>query len=140
MAVAVSRRRAALTHSLGRRVGGGSPTSAEEFGVQRCGTPLAAVALVQRRITGDACVEALLRAGFHIRSRSSGLAILVRKGSLVMIPDVEVIETDLLASVLRSAGLSWSELEIHLAHVPSRSGFFARPALGAAADSTVKRK
>ena len=81
-----------------------------------------------------------MRAGFHVRSRTSGLAILVRKGSLVMIPDVEVIETELLASVLRSAGLSWAELESHLAHAPSRSGFFARQALGAAADSTVKRK
>lgn len=82
-----------------------------------------------------------MRAGFRIRSRTSGLAILVRGASMVMIPDVEVIETDLLESVLRSAGISWAELERHLAHGPSRSGFFAKQVLPSdAVDSTVKRK
>lgn len=82
-----------------------------------------------------------MRAGFRIRNRTSGLAILVRGASMVMIPDVEVIETDLLESVLRSAGISWAELELHLAHVPLRSGFFAKSVMGAdAADATLKRK
>ena len=96
---------------------------------------------LERKITGDACVEALLRAGFRIRSRTTGIAILVRGTSLVMIPDVEVIELDLLDSVLRSAGVTWAELESHLAHVPSRSGFFTKPVgKDGPAESTVKRR
>ena len=99
---------------------------------------------MERKITGDACVEALLRAGFRIRSRTTGIAILVRGTSLVMIPDVEAIELDLLDSVLRSAGVTWAELESHLshlAHVPSRSGFFTKPVVkDGPAESTVKRR
>jgi hypothetical protein len=85
---------------------------------------------MEPRLTGDACVEALLRAGFRIRSRNAGLAILVRGASMVVIPDVGTIEADMLAAILRSAGLSWAELERHLAHVPSRSGFFAKAPAG----------
>ncbi len=96
---------------------------------------------MERKITGDACVEALLRAGFRIRSRTTGIAILVRGTSLVVVPDVEVIELDLLDSVLRSAGVTWAELESHLAHAPSRSGFFTKPVVkGGPAESTVKRR
>lgn len=71
-------------------------------------------------------MEALLRAGFRIRNRGNGLAILVRNGKLVMIPDVGVIEGDLLRAILRSAGVSRTELEAHLAHGVTRSGFFTK--------------
>jgi hypothetical protein len=98
------------------------------------GTAFARVSSVERRLTGDACVEALLRAGFRIRSRGTGIAILVRGASLVMIPNVTTIEKEMLQAILRSAGITRTELDLHLAHVPTRSGFFAKhqPADGTA--------
>ena len=128
-----------MTQSRGRVRAATFENSTERCEPRR-GTALAAAGFVEKRITGDACVEALLRAGFRIRSRTSGLAILVRGASVVMIPDVEVIETDLLDSVLRSAGITWAELEPHLAHVPSRSGLFAKPVLQDEEDRALKRK
>jgi hypothetical protein len=99
---------------------------------------------VERRLTGDAVVEALLRAGFRIRSRGNGIAILVHGSSMVMIPDVDVVEGDLLASILRSAGVTREALERHLNHIPTRSGFFAKspagpPAAAAAPTSKGRR-
>ncbi|MDB4943656.1 MAG: hypothetical protein JWP97_3190 [Labilithrix sp.] len=78
-------------------------------------------------ITGDACVEALLRAGFRIRSRANGLAILIRSGKVVMVPDLGALEPAMLSAILRSCGLTLDELKGHLAHHPKRSGFFPRP-------------
>lgn len=77
-------------------------------------------------VTGDACVSALIRAGFKVRHRGNGLALLARSGSIVMVPDVGVIEPHMLDAILRSANISRMELESHLANVPSRSGFFMK--------------
>jgi hypothetical protein len=53
----------------------------------------------------------------------------------------------MLAAILRSAGLEWLELEKHLAHVPSRSGFFTKSTVqplavphDEPADSTRRRR
>lgn len=71
-------------------------------------------------------MEALIRAGFRIRNRGNGIAMLARGSSIVMVPDVGVIEDGLLEAILRSAGITMLELEAHLAHVPTRSGFFTK--------------
>lgn len=76
--------------------------------------------------SGEACVEALIRAGFRIRSRGAGIALLARAPNMVMVPDVAVIEDGMLKAILRSAGITMLELQSHLAHVPKRSGFFAK--------------
>ncbi len=81
---------------------------------------------MERRLSGDACVEALIRAGFRIRSRGQSIAILARGSCIVMVPDVEVIDEEMLRAILRSAGVLPGELELHLAHHPTRSGFFAK--------------
>gem|GEM_PF-2692663 len=92
----------------------------------------------QRLLTGDACVSALLRAGFKIKHRGTGLVLLSRGTAVVMVPDVGVLEPFMLRAILRSAGITEAELEAHLAHVPTRSGIFTRPrsddTLTAAAD------
>lgn len=87
----------------------------------------------ERSVTGDACVSALIRAGFKVRHRGNGLALLARAGNIVMVPDVGVLEPYMLRAILRSAGVSQTELDLHLANVPSRSGFF----LKTPADATV---
>lgn len=79
---------------------------------------------MEHRLTGDACVEALIRAGFRIRNGGNGIAILMRGPSMVMIPDVEVVEEPLLQAILRSAGMTKAELDAQLKHKPTRSGFF----------------
>jgi hypothetical protein len=105
------------------------------------GTAFAPLYPVERKLTGDACVEALLRAGFRIRSRGNGIAILVRGASVVMVPDVDHIKADLLSSILRSSGVSREELEGHLAHHPKRSGFFLKaPGDAQAAPSSLRRR
>lgn len=80
----------------------------------------------ERSVTGDACVSALIRAGFKVRHRGSGLVLLARSGNIVMVPDVGVLESYMLRAILRSAGVSQTELDLHLANVPSRSGFFSK--------------
>jgi hypothetical protein len=77
-------------------------------------------------VTGDACVSALIRAGFQVRHRGNGLALLARAGSIVMVPDVGVLEPHMLGAILRSANITKTELDVHLANVPSRSGFFMK--------------
>ena len=73
-------------------------------------------------------MSALIRAGFRVRHRGSGLVLLARSGNIVMVPDVGVLEPHMLGAILRAAGVSQTELALHLANVPSRSGFFVRPA------------
>ncbi len=80
-------------------------------------------------LTGDACVSALIRMGFRVRHRADGLVLLARSGSIVMVPDVGVIEPFMLKAILRSAGITQTELDAHLAHVPLRSGFFTKAAV-----------
>lgn len=80
----------------------------------------------ERSVTGDACVSALIRAGFKVRHRGNGLVLLARSGNIVMVPDVGVLEPYMLRAILRSAGVSQTELDLHLASVPSRSGFFLK--------------
>ena len=113
--------------------------STSRFRREGCvGTPLAHCCCVEedKTITGDACVEALLRAGFRIRSNGNGIAILVRGTNVVMVPDLEGIEPALMHAILRSAGLTREELDAHLQHHPKRSGFFPRVVLGPPAATT----
>jgi hypothetical protein len=77
-------------------------------------------------VSGEACVAALLRAGFRLKHRGSGLALLARNGKIVMVPDVEVIDRDMLKAILRSADIDEEELARHLLNAPTKSGFFSR--------------
>lgn len=81
---------------------------------------------VELNVTGEACVLALLRAGFQLKHRGNGLALLKKDGRIVMVPDVELLEPDMLRAILRSANLDPQELAHHLRHSPTRSGFFAK--------------
>lgn len=76
--------------------------------LRRPGTALATHGRVgdEGNISGDALVEALLRAGFRIRSRTNGIAILVRNGNVVMVPDLDVVEPAMLRAIVRSSGLT----------------------------------
>jgi len=78
------------------------------------------------KVSGEACVLALLRAGFRLKQRASGFVFLTRNGKIVMVPDVEVMEPDMLRAILRSADISEAELVRHLVNGPTRSGFFVK--------------
>jgi hypothetical protein len=86
---------------------------------------------VRRTIDAEACVTALLRAGFHVHHRANGLALLKREAKMVLVPAVEVVTPQMFDAIARSAGLSREELEGHLPRAPRTSGMFARPQLDA---------
>jgi hypothetical protein len=92
---------------------------------------------VRRTISGEACAAGLLRAGFRIHRRSSGVSVLKREARLVMIPDVEALSPDMVDAIVRSAGMTLGELDRHLDPAPTRSGWFTRAKVdGATADAT----
>ena len=86
---------------------------------------------MRRTIDAEACVTALLRAGFHVHHRAHGLALLKRAGKVVLVPNVEIVTSQMFDAIARSAGLSREELEAHLPRAPKASGMFARPQLDA---------
>jgi hypothetical protein len=86
---------------------------------------------VRRTIDAEACVTALLRAGFHVHHRANGLALLKRAGKVVLVPNVEIVTPQMFEAIARSAGLSHEELEGHLPRAPKASGMFTRPHLEA---------
>jgi hypothetical protein len=90
------------------------------------GTAFAVGRLVQRTIDGEACVSALQRAGFTVQHRGHGLTLLRRGSRLVLVPAVGVFSAPLLDAILRSAGLTATELEEHLPQPKSRSGMLQR--------------
>ena len=89
----------------------------------------ATTADVRRTIDAEACVTALLRAGFHVHHRAHGLALLKRGGRVVLVPAVEIVTPQMFEAIARSAGLSRDELEGHLPRAPRNSGTFTRPQL-----------
>jgi len=81
-------------------------------------------------IDGEACVAALLRAGFYIKHRGHGLTLLRQGPRVVLVPHVGVIATEMLESIARSAGLTSDELERQLPRPRTKSGTFTRAELG----------
>lgn len=89
-----------------------------------------------RPVDGEACVNALLRAGFHVQHRGQGVTLLRREGRVVAVPAVEVVSRHLLLAILRSAGMTEQELEQHLPRPRMHSGTFSRPDVDAPPSST----
>lgn len=71
-------------------------------------------------------MTALLESGFHVHHRGHGFTLLRRGARLVLVPSVGALSPEMMDAILRSAGLSESELETHLPAPPSRSGTYAR--------------
>lgn len=92
----------------------------------------ATTAAVRRTIDGEACVTALLRAGFQVHHRAHGLALLKRGAKIVLVPAVDFVTSQMFESIARSAGLTRDELEAHLPRAPKSSGTFVRPHLDGA--------
>ena len=90
------------------------------------GMAFAAGRLVHRTIDGEACVTALQRAGFSVHHRGHGLTVLRRGTRIVVVPAVGIFSAPMLDAVLRSAGLTATELDEHLPRPPSRSGIQRR--------------
>jgi hypothetical protein len=86
---------------------------------------------VRRTIDGEACVTALLRAGFHVHHRAHGLALLKCGSKIVLVPSVDSVTPQMFEAIARSAGLSHEELEEKLPRSPKHSGTFTRPHLDA---------
>ncbi len=77
------------------------------------------------RMSGRDCVRALEASGFKIRTRMGGITTLIREGQgkMVVVPEVDELTPELLQAILRSAGLSLTELYAGLAgtHLRIRS-------------------
>lgn len=91
------------------------------------GMRFATTGIVRRTIDGEACVAALLKAGFHVHHRAHGLALLKRGVKVVLVPSVEIVTPQMFEAIARSAGLTREELEKNLPRPPRISGTFARP-------------
>lgn len=91
----------------------------------------ATTADVRGNVDGEACVTALLRAGFHVHHRAHGLALLKRDARIVLVPSVDIVTPQMFEAIARSAGLTRDELEAHLPRARRSSGTFARAQLDA---------
>jgi hypothetical protein len=69
---------------------------------------------VRRTVDGEACVLALLDAGFHVHHRGHGIALLRRGAKVVLVPSVDSVTPQMFDAIARSAGLSQDELWEHL--------------------------
>jgi predicted RNA binding protein YcfA (HicA-like mRNA interferase family) len=65
-------------------------------------------------LSGSDCVKALEASGFRVRARMGGVTTLVRDRRLVVVPEVSAVTPDLLHAILRSAGVSFTELHVAL--------------------------
>jgi hypothetical protein len=101
----------------------------ERSGAIPAGMRFATTAVVRRMVDGEACVAALLEAGFHVHHRANGLALLKRSGKVVLVPAVDFVTPQMFDSIARSAGLTTEELERHLPRAPRASGTFTRTQL-----------
>jgi hypothetical protein len=89
--------------------------------------PTAVVPLVA--VSGAECVEALTAAGFALSTRTSEGTTLTRGLHLVVVPDVPMLAPDELGSILRSAGVPYSDFLDLLSEVPTDPGIArTRPA------------
>jgi predicted RNA binding protein YcfA (HicA-like mRNA interferase family) len=71
-------------------------------------------------LSGADCVKALERSGFQVRGRTGGITTLARSGRLVVVPEVPGVTPALLSSILRSAGLSLTQLHGALCPPPGQ--------------------
>jgi hypothetical protein len=60
------------------------------------------------RLSGEACVLRLTELGFRVTNRTLCLTTLKKGERLVIVPDVETVDPDMLEAILRSAGLDGS--------------------------------
>lgn len=75
----------------------------------------ASTAPVRPTIDSASCVAALLGAGFRVQHEGHLLTLLRRGARVVLVPAVGALTPEMLEAILRSAGLTASELEQHLA-------------------------
>jgi hypothetical protein len=78
-----------------------------------------AVLLPLVAVSGSECVEALLAAGFSVRSRSDDLACLVSGMRSVSVPTVAMLTPDELVAVLRQAGVAYTDFLDLLSEAPT---------------------
>jgi hypothetical protein len=64
-------------------------------------------------------VDALLQAGFAVRSRSADSTLLVKGLRSVFVPTVAMLTPDEMSSVLRDAGLAYSDFLEFLSETPT---------------------
>lgn len=84
------------------------------------------------RLSGARCVERLRELGFEVVRDAFGMTLLRRGDRRVMVPGVETIEPDMLRAILRSAGVSESEL--FRRRIITGSGIYPRTANADRAD------
>lgn len=78
-------------------------------------------------VSGRTLLEALLRAGFEVRHRTSGLAIVERGYRVLVVPDVPRLAPDQLTALLSAAGVTYAALEGLLDdRAALRSGLYPR--------------
>jgi hypothetical protein len=70
-------------------------------------------------VSGAECVDALVLAGFTVRSRNDDTAILVKELRSIAIPLVAMLTPDELTRILRDAGLAYSEFLDCLSETPT---------------------
>ena len=74
-------------------------------------------------VPADVCIRALLAAGFVMRRRGGGIALLARGPRIVVVPDLPALEPSMLESILRSASIGPAEFQRLVAR---QSGLFQR--------------
>ncbi len=57
-------------------------------------------------ISGAECVLALVLAGFQVKRRAAGTTVLVRRGHIVVVPEVLILSPALLDGILSDAELT----------------------------------
>lgn len=70
-------------------------------------------------VSGAECVDALVCSGFAIRSRAGDATLLVKDGRSVIVRTAELLAPDELVSVLRDAGLAYSDFLDLLSEAPT---------------------
>ncbi len=70
-------------------------------------------------VSGSECIDALAMAGFSITMRTDAEATLTKDFHVVVVPDVPILSPDELMTVLRSAGLPYSDFLELLSEAPT---------------------
>lgn len=74
-------------------------------------------------VPADVCIRALQAAGFVVRRRGGGIALLARGPRMVVVPDLPALDPNLVGSILRSANLDPTEFRQLVAR---QSGMFSK--------------
>ncbi len=77
-------------------------------------------------LSGEACVERLVALGFTIFHQGAAVTLLARGRHRVLVPHIAVLGPDMLSGILRSAGITETELRV----APRRSGFVKKATPG----------